>query len=64
MRRVVNREIETWVCNDCAHLVPKTRKYCHQCGSDQPNYDYLLEPRISSVTGMARNPYKHHTDDN
>jgi len=64
MRRIVNREMETWVCNDCAHLVPKTRKYCHQCGSDEPSYDYLIERRVSDITGMARNPYKHHTDDN
>jgi|688.fasta_scaffold623936_2 hypothetical protein len=63
MSRVVNREMETWVCNDCGHIVLKTRKHCHQCGGDEPNYDYLIESKTSSITGMARNPYRHHTDD-
>ena len=61
--KTVNRELQTWACAECGTMVLATRQRCHICGGEHQDFSYALNPRVSPVTGMARNPFRHHTDD-
>ena len=62
--KITNREMLTGACADCGTMVLARRQRCQICGCDEADVSYAYEPRVSPVTGMARNPFRHHTDDN
>jgi hypothetical protein len=61
--KIRNREMQTWACADCGTMVLATLQRCHMCGCEEADFSYAHDSRVSPVTGMARNPFRHHTDD-